>query len=290
MSYVNYDGYMIEKDPLAPKSLFDNGGGGGGGGGDLPSGTTGQILVNNNGTWEATDPPFITTENADAKYATDGDITTAVNAEKEAREAADASINETIASQATLISNNTTLIGTETSNRQSSDKALDDKITAEVTARTEENTALDGKITQEKTDREAAITALSKTVQDNYTELSDEQFTLTDRISDTQSQLSDVQSQIETINSNVTANTQAISNEETARAQADTALGRRIDDEASARSTKDTEIDNNLSNLQAAVNAIKGVPKGGTEGQFLRVDATGNPVWETLPDADTTKY
>ena len=31
MSYINYDGYMITKDPLAPKSLFDNGGGGGGG-------------------------------------------------------------------------------------------------------------------------------------------------------------------------------------------------------------------------------------------------------------------
>ena len=223
MAYVNYDGYKIEKDPLAPKSLFENGGGGGGGGGaDLPTGTDGQILINKNGTWESADPPFITKIDADATYAKQAQITEAVDAEKAAREAADATINETIKSQATLISNNTTLIGTETSDRKAADTAINERI--------------------------------------------------------------------DTIDSNVTSNMQAIADEEAARASADAALGKRIDDEATARSTKDEEIVNNLTTLQSKVDSIKGVPTGGTEGQFLRVDAAGNPAWETLPDADTIKY
>ena len=106
MSYINYDGYMITKDPLAPKSLFDNGGGGGGGGGDLPTGTDGQILINRNGEWIAENPDFDTIENVNSKID---------------------AVNTKISTVETSANEANAKISTETSERKAEDVKLKEK-------------------------------------------------------------------------------------------------------------------------------------------------------------------
>ena len=290
-------GYNINEAPINTNPFYNQNSGG-----NVPAGgATGQVLAKASVTDYDTEwvDPGATREYVNAQDAT---LQGNINAEAEARAAADTALGNRVTAVETGLT-------TEAGARAAADTALGGRVDTETAARAAADTALGNRATAletglqtEQTTRANADTALGNRVTAVETEVAELDITsINQRVTAVETGLTEAEADITTVAGSVTT-------EAGTRAAADTALGQRIDGEQTARAAAVQSLTTGLANANAAIStetdnreaadtALDGrvdvletakVPTGGTAGQVLykETGADYDTAWGAVPPAE----